>query len=108
MLARTTIGSRVFAPIVGVSERPAPESLIPRREERLNPPVFPRTRILQSGKIVVQNLVQRRGEAFTALEQSHPPSVPQQNVIQQSMNAAERSHAFLSVLGILQLRTFRK
>jgi hypothetical protein len=62
----------------------------------------------QTGKIMVQNLVERRGRAFAAFEQSHPPSIAKQNVIQQSMNASERPRTPLPVLGIVQLRTFRK
>ena len=47
----------VFALIVRVSERPSPKSGIEPRDERFNPRVFPRPRDLQTGTIVVLNLV---------------------------------------------------
>jgi hypothetical protein len=42
---------------------------------------------------------------LTTLEQPHPPSITQQDVIQQCMNAAERSRTLLPVLVVIQLST---
>ena len=77
-------------------------------EEFLNPSVFTHSCASQVGKIVVENLIKRWSQAFAVLEQSHPPSITQQDVVQQSMNAAERSGTSLSVLDVIQLRALRK
>jgi hypothetical protein len=94
--------------IICVRERPAPKGGIKVAEERLNPCVFLRSCAPQVGKIIVKNLIERWSQAFAALEQSQPSSITQQNVIQQPVNAAERSCTFLSIFGIIQLRTFCK
>jgi hypothetical protein len=94
--------------IIGVRERPAPKGGIQASEERLNPCVFLRSCVPQVGKLIVKNLIERWSQAFAALEQSQPSSIAQQNMIQQTMNAAERSCTFLSVFGIIQERTFCK
>jgi hypothetical protein len=94
--------------IIRVREGPAPKGGIKVAEERLNPCVVLRSCAPQVGKIIVKNLIERWSQAFAALEQSQPSSITQQNVIQQPVNAAERSCTFLSVFGIIQLRTFCK
>jgi len=94
--------------IIGVRERPAPKDGIRASEERLNPCVFLRSCVPQVRKLIVKNLIERWSQAFVALEQSQPPSITQQNVIQQLVNAAEGSCTFLSVFDIIQLRTFCK
>ena len=94
--------------IIRVRERPAPKGGIQVAEERFNSCVFLRSCAPQVGKIIVKNLIERWSQAFAALEQSQPSSITQQNVIQQRVNAAERSRAFLSIFGIIQLRTFCK
>jgi hypothetical protein len=94
--------------IIRVRERPAPKGGIKVAEERLNSCVFLRSCAPQVGKIIVKNLIERWSQAFAALEQSQPSSITQQNVIQQPVNAAERSCTFLSIFGIIQLRTFCK
>src|SRR5215469_12069616 len=94
--------------IIGVRERPAPKGGIQASEERLNPCVFLCPCVPQVGKLIVKNLIERWSQAFAALEQSQPPSITKQNVIQQPMNAAEGSRTFLSVFDIIQLRTFCK
>jgi hypothetical protein len=91
----------IFALIIGVSERSSPKRLVDPREERLDPGVFPLSCTPQAGEILIQNPIEWRGRAFSALEQSHPPSVTQQNVIQQSMNASEGARTLFPVLGIV-------
>jgi len=98
----------VFTLIIPVRERPGPKRGIRVSEERFNSCVFLRSCAPQVGKLIVKNLIERWSQAFAALEQSQPSSITQQNVIQQPMNAAERSCTFLSVFGIIQERTFFK
>ena len=98
----------IFTLIIRVRERPGPKRGILVSEERFNPCVFLRSRAPQVRKLIVKNLIERWSQAFAALEQSQPSSITQQNVIQQPMNAAERSCTFSSVFGIIQERTLCK
>ena len=41
---------------------------------------------------------------MSVLKQTHPPSIAQQNVIQQPVNATKRSWTLLPVLRVIQLR----
>jgi len=97
-----------FALIIYVGERSAPKGRIQLSEERFNFFVFLRSCIPQVGKLNVKNLIERWSQSFAALEQAQPSSITQQNVIQQSMNAAEGSCPFLSVFAVIQERTFCK
>ena len=72
------------------------------------PRVFLSPRALQIGKLIERDLVERRSQAFAVLEQTRPPPITQQNVIQQSRDAAERPRAFLSVLYVSPPRAFPK
>lgn len=98
----------VSALIVRIGECPAPEARGQVSEECLNPRVFLHSCSPQPGKIIVKNSIERWSRAFAVLKQSQPSAVAQQNVIQQSMNAAERSCTFSPVFSIIQLRALRK
>lgn len=77
--------------IVRVGERSGPKDGIELAEEHFNPCVFPSSCPPEVRKIVVKDLIETRSRAFAAFEQFQPPSITQQNVIQQRMNATERS-----------------
>ena len=95
----------VFALVVRVRKGPVPKGGIQPRKERVDPRVLTRSRASQAGKVVVQNLVEGRRHAIAIFEQCQPPSIAQQDVIQQPVNAAERPRTVLSILGIVQLYT---
>lgn len=98
----------VPALIVCVRECPAPKVRIYVLEVCLNSYIFLRSCISQGGKIVVENSIKRRGRAFSAHEQSQPSPVAQENVVQQPMNATERTCAFPPIFAIVQSRALCK
>lgn len=98
----------VSALIVRIRERPAPKVRLQVSKKCLNPRVFLPSCVPQPGKIIVKNSIELWSPAFAVLKQSQPSAVPQQNVIQQSMNAAKRSCTFSPVFSIIQLRALRK
>lgn len=92
--------------LIRVSECSAPKRCVKPREERLNPRVFPHPCALQSGKIIVQNVIDLAAASLVRPSRRNS-SIAERDVIQ-SVNAEERSHARPAVLRIVQLRAFRK
>src|SRR5439155_5879645 len=91
-----------FALVIHVLERTRQERNVPAFEKGFYPRIFLDSSPSQGGKLLEKDRSQGRRVAASSLEPCHPDTVSHQNVIQQTVNTAERAGALLPVLRIIQ------
>jgi hypothetical protein len=88
---------------VGVSQRPDQKIAIGLFEERFYARVFLNSRRVDFGKSLEQNSIQRWCRFPAPGKPRHPDSIAHHRVVQQSVDAAEGTASFASILGNIQL-----
>jgi len=87
--------------IVGVGEGASEEAVSHGREERLDAGVLGDAGGSERGEIVEEDEVEGRCDLSAAFESRHPDPVAEQDVIQQSVDAAEGAWARFPVFGVV-------
>ena len=98
----------ISAPVVGVRERPPKKASVQAPEEGFDASVLLHSGRPQSIEVIEQDGVQSRRSASISLKPCHPYLIAEQDVIQQTVDTAERALSLFPILGIVQLCTLLK
>ncbi|HXA57402.1 MAG TPA: hypothetical protein VNU84_08175 [Candidatus Acidoferrum sp.] len=92
-----------LALVVDVPKRPLKEIDRQVLKELLNTRIFVGARRAKRRKVVEQNRIQRRRSLAAPFEAGHPDAIAKQQMIEQSMNAPERTRPLPPIFAITQL-----
>ena len=93
----------ILAPAIGVPHRPGEKVIIGFFKERFDTRVFLPSRSAKFNQVLEQNSIQWRCRITATSKPRHPNPIAKQYMVQQTMDAAERTTALASVLSKLEL-----